>query len=140
MIYNLENIRRESESENPLIYRYIFTSDRWNNHEIMREIRYMTPSGVRVIPAGFKCDLASVPRFLWWWMPPFGRSAIAYVFHDDLYKSKRSHKMTRKQCDRLMHAFAKAVNGTQSPSLRNVDIKLRYYAVRLFGWVVWNKR
>lgn len=38
-----------------------------------------------IVPAGFTTDLASVPKFLWWILPPFGRHSRAAVLHDWLY-------------------------------------------------------
>lgn len=44
-------------------------------------------SGLRVtIPFGFVSDGASLPRFLWWFMPPWGdRATRAAILHDWLY-------------------------------------------------------
>lgn len=37
------------------------------------------------VPAGYRCDFASVPRFLWWWLPPLGYYSAAALLHDYLY-------------------------------------------------------
>jgi hypothetical protein len=38
-----------------------------------------------IIPAGFMSDGASVPQFLWWFLPPWGdRSTFAALLHDYL--------------------------------------------------------
>ena len=37
-----------------------------------------------------------------------------------------------------MLKWAKVTNGTENISLRNIDNYTRYYAVRTFGWLVWN--
>lgn len=37
------------------------------------------------IPVGFHTDFASVPRWLWCIVPPWGRYSPATVFHDFLY-------------------------------------------------------
>lgn len=36
------------------------------------------------VPKGFKTDLASIPRFLWSFLPPFGNYTTAAVVHDKL--------------------------------------------------------
>jgi hypothetical protein len=36
-----------------------------------------------------------------------------------------------------MLKWAKATNGTKKISLRNIDNYVRYFGVRLFGWLVW---
>ncbi len=51
----------------------------------------LSPYGINtVIPAGFRSDGMSVPRFFWRWIgPPVdGRTLAASVAHDWLYKSK----------------------------------------------------
>ena len=40
-----------------------------------------------LIPAGFVSDGASVPRFLWAIIPPYGRYTKAAIVHDFLYKT-----------------------------------------------------
>lgn len=40
------------------------------------------------IPAGYTSDFASVPRLLWWLIPPHGMSAEASIIHDFLYDNR----------------------------------------------------
>jgi hypothetical protein len=40
----------------------------------------------------------------------------------------------------LCRRITEVVNGTKKLSLRNIDNYTRYYGVRLFGWIVWNKK
>lgn len=60
-----------------------------------------------VLPAGFMSDGASVPRFLWGFLPPWGdRSTVAALFHDymcDMLKAGTpvGGAVTRQDCDRL---------------------------------------
>ena len=60
-----------------------------------------------MLPAGFMSDGASVPRALWWFLPPFGdRSTIAALFHDYLTErliagNPARGAETRDDCDRL---------------------------------------
>lgn len=59
------------------------------------------------LPAGFMSDGASVPRVLWWFLPPWGdRSTIAALFHDWLTElliagNPARGAETRAACDRL---------------------------------------
>lgn len=59
------------------------------------------------LPAGFMSDGASVPRFLWWFLPPWGdRSTVAALFHDYLTENHKkgfplTGARTRAACDRL---------------------------------------
>lgn len=43
-----------------------------------------------IVPRGFVTDLASIPRPLWWWLPPDGPWAKAAVIHDFLYYTQGS--------------------------------------------------
>lgn len=60
------------------------------------------------IPAGYMSDGASVPRFLWWFLPPWGdRATFAALLHDYLLDRLQSYQAggpirgaaTRKACD-----------------------------------------
>ena len=44
----------------------------------------------------------------------------------------------QKFTDDEMLKWAKVTNGTKKISIRNIDNLIRYYAVRTFGWLVWN--
>ena len=44
----------------------------------------------------------------------------------------------QKFTDNEMLKWAKVTNGTQKISLRNIDNYIRYYSVRLLGWLVWD--
>jgi len=35
-----------------------------------------------LVPNGYKTDFASIPKLLWWWLPPHGRYERAAVIHD----------------------------------------------------------
>lgn len=85
------------------------------------------------VPAGFITDFASIPRFLWSVLPPYGRYAAASVIHDWLYKTGGLHgTYTRKRCDAI---FLEAMKVLQVSTLtRNVI----YRAVRTFGNSSWN--
>ena len=60
-----------------------------------------------VLPVGYMSDGASVPRPLWWFLPPFGdRSTVAALFHDWLCEQIEDGRPlpgagTRRDCDRL---------------------------------------
>ena len=87
-----------------------------------------------IVPVGFVTDFASVPQFLWWWLPYWGKYGKAAVLHDFLYQSHCCHlflKGTRKEADKIFYE-AMIVGGT--PQRRAY---LMYLAVRLFGWIGW---
>jgi len=96
----------------------------------------LSNNDVITIPKGFVWDLSSVPRFLWWLLPPDGDFDLAYLIHDYLW-IKMKHKYTQKFTDYEMLKWSKKTNGTKKLSLRNIDNYLRFIFVRLFGWMVW---
>jgi len=59
------------------------------------------------LEAGFMSDGASVPRLLWWFLPPWGdRTTIASLFHDKSCDMQKAGTPilgcdTRAKCDRL---------------------------------------
>jgi hypothetical protein len=104
-----------------------------------------------VVPAGFECDLASVPRILWWYISPFDLGS-AVVPHDWIYDHggklpEGSHlrleegvwvdvglPWSRKDADRLFGRMMREAN------LRKRKRRRAYKAVRIFGWRAWRRR
>ena len=84
------------------------------------------------IPAGFKTDLASIPRIVWPIMAPAHSSLIRpAIVHDWFYRM--TCDFDRKQTDLIFYHM-----------LRNDGVSLfkasiMYYAVRLFGWQFYNE-
>ncbi len=81
-----------------------------------------------LVPDAFETDFASVPRLLWWLVPPLGRYAKATVIHDYLYVTG---EVSRVLADKV---FYQAM----------LDLKVRgwlawiiYAAVRLWGIFYW---
>ncbi len=81
------------------------------------------------VPKGFETDFASVPQFLWSWLPFWGKYGKAAVLHDYLYQT---HETERSIADAIFYE-AMLVGGT--PKRR---AKLMYWGVRLFGWLAWH--
>lgn len=92
------------------------------------------------IPAGFRFDLASVPRPLWGLIAPFDLSIVAPLLHDALYRHGgvlpdgwcvAPRKYSRKEADELLRDVAKkeGVSGWRAEAA--------YVAVRLFGRGSW---
>ncbi len=81
---------------------------------------------VRVdVPAEFKTDLASIPRWLWWIWKPWGRWARAATLHDWLYEN--SQGLTRWQVDWLFYRAMRSDN-VDSTAL------IFWAACVLWGW------
>lgn len=86
------------------------------------------------VPAGFILDCASVPRLLWWIIPPDGLHRPAATAHDWLYAVKGRLDMetlSREECD---HVFHRLLTEWQVPRAA-----MMHAAVRLFGWRPWSR-
>jgi len=82
------------------------------------------------VATGFVTDFASVPSFLWWWLPSWGRYGKAAVLHDHIYQT---HCKTRKEADDIF-LEAMLVSGT-----KRWKAKIMFWGVRLFGFLAWKK-
>lgn len=80
------------------------------------------------VPRGFVTDFASVPQFLWSWLPYWGKYGKAAIIHDYIYQT---HCKTRKEAD-LIFREAMIVAGTP-----RWKAQLMYLGVHWFGWIAW---
>lgn len=102
--------------------------------------------GVLVVPAKFKCDLASIPNYCFWWKR--GAWDIAAIAHDFVYVNgfilREIHQgakvldcyleyMDKSQADLLFYQVCLAVG------VKPITAKLMFFAVKLFGRGVWHK-
>jgi hypothetical protein len=85
-----------------------------------------------IVPAGFQCDGASVPRFLWSSVSPAidPRTLRAAICHDYLYRNAPDG-WTRKDADELFYDFIRADGLSWWASQK------AYWGVRLFGTSSW---
>lgn len=83
------------------------------------------------IPKGFKTNFASIPRFLWSFLPPMGTAKNQYfksaILHDFAYDLCCSRFQNRKECDKLMLEAMTAIGISKSVKY------ILYYSARLFG-------
>lgn len=143
IVITLENVRSLQQGESIVTRRRVVGSNSKIFYKLVEPLTFkLSNSDVIHIDAGFTWDLSSVPRFLWGLLPPDGDFEIASMIHDYLYiNHKELGWYDRKFADKEMLAWSKAVSGTRSKvSVRNFDNQVRYIAVRLFGWYIWNKR
>lgn len=104
--------------------------------ELQQPVRWNDWRGrLRVdIPPGYRFDLASVPRGLWWLIAPFELSTLAPLVHDYLFEMRGrtpKQKLSRRQVDRV---FLRAMRHEGIPYWRRT---LAYLGVRIGGWVRW---
>jgi hypothetical protein len=88
------------------------------------------------VPRGFDTDLASVPRLFWRVFPQSGQYNEAAVVHDWLYTHRRigGRVIDRDEADAVL------LEGMCALGCGWLQRTLIYRAVRLGGWVVWNRR
>lgn len=138
---NLHTIYEQQKYASVIVRRRVSGENRKPLYILEKGLNITLSNGdIIKINKGFVWDLSSVPRFLWWLLPPDGDFEIASLIHDFLYINRNKFNYSRKFVDKEMLIWSKAANGTSSKfSIRNIDNYIRYYAVRAFGWIVWNK-
>ena len=109
--------------------------------EIAEDFHYKLNGEDFVIPAGFKFDGASIPKFLHPFLSPVGVLLIGGLVHDYGYKyatllkkNKRDTlgTISQKRADEIFRDIGINVNGFY---LMNY---LAYWSLRLGGFVAWN--
>lgn len=90
-----------------------------------------------IIPAGFRSNFASVPRFLWPIFPPHGRMALPSVVHDYLYDNRvfAENMGDKKARQRADWCFLRDMIEQEVPVWQAVTV---YAFVRLFGKRWWD--
>ena len=98
--------------------------------ELSEDLHIKSSKGHFVIPKGFKTDLASVPRFLWWFIAPTDWFILVpAIMHDWLY---REQIFTRKESDGL---FLEKMRDFHGGFIKRY---LAWLAVRVFAQKPWN--
>ena len=112
------------------------------NWELAEDYSYELNDKKFVIPAGFKFDGASIPKFLHTFLSPVGVLLMGGLIHDYAYKYEtllRENKkdtmgvISQKRADEIFRDINIEVNGF---FLMNY---LAYYSLRLGGFMAWNK-
>ena len=98
---------------------------------LLQPFSYTKDDGtVWTAPDGMSTDLASIPRFAWNIMPPFGRYTGAAVLHDFLYQTQ---PCTREEADLLL---AEMMDCAGVPHTERMAI---YEAVKVGAQAAWDK-
>ena len=82
------------------------------------------------VPALFETDFHSVPRVLWWWMPPW-EFPFAAVIHDWLYQHPGD--LPRQECDVIHRRIL------ELEEMRESKRNAAYVGVRIGGRGAWNR-
>ena len=110
--------------------------------EIAKDFEYELNGEDFVIPAGFKFDGASIPKFLHTFLSPVGVLLMGGLVHDYAYKYETLLKknkqdtmgvITQKTADAIFRDINIEINGFY---LMN---RLAYYSLRLGGFLAWRK-
>ena len=122
-----------------MILMWILGTRHW---EIAEDFEFDLLGEKFVIPAGFKFDGASIPKFLHTFLSPVGVLLMGGLVHDYAYKYetllKKGKKetmgvLTQKRADEIFRDINIEINGF---FLMNY---LAYYSLRLGGFMAWNK-
>lgn len=128
-----DNIVEQLLTDELIVQSYIYSDKSSKYWRIDKPITVILSTGKIInIPKGFTYDMSTVPKWLWSIVRPFNDGLFAYLVHDRLYVI-RDHSMTRKQVDDEMLFWANIVNDNK------FDNKLRYFFVRILGWLWWHK-
>lgn len=109
----------------------ILTPHNFRKWKLVEDFSVNTSIGIITVPKDFVTNLASTPRFLWAILPPFGKYTEASVVHDYLYFKK---ELPRKVCDMLFYELM-IIKDTYK-----WKAKTMYWAVRIFGWLPYNRK
>ena len=117
---------------------WVFGTRHW---EVVKDFNYSINKQNFVIPKGFKFDGASVPKFLAQFLSPVGVLLIGGLIHDYVYKyetlllknGKTIGIRSQQWMDKTFRDINIEVNGFYFLNY------LAYWALRLGGWVAWNK-
>ncbi len=128
-----DNVVEKLLTDELIIQSYVYSDNSSKYWKIAQPITVVLSSGKIInIPKGFYYDMSTVPKWLWSIVRPYNDGLFGYLVHDVLYVN-RNHNMTRKECDKEMLFWTNITNSNK------FDNKLRYYVVRLLGWLWWYK-
>lgn len=99
----------------------ILTPAGFKTWKLVEDFKATTKYGEVTVPKGFITDLASVPRILWFLLPPFGRYTQAAVAHD--YLTFKKHPDRHEVFYELMIKYKTYA----------WKAKIMYWAVKMFG-------
>ena len=120
------------------IWMWITGTRHW---ELAEDWHYEIGGEEYVIPAGFKFDGASIPKFLHTWLSPTGVLLMGGLVHDYAYKYETLLRkygketmgvLTQKKADEIFRDINIEQNGFHFLNY------LAYWALRIGGFMAWN--
>ena len=120
-----------------MILMWILGTRHW---EIAKDFEYELNGTKYVIPAGFKFDGASIPKFLHTFLSPVGILLLGGLVHDYAYKYAALQPkkgalllLDQKKSDEIFRDINIEINGFYFMNY------LAYWSLRLGGFMAWNK-
>ena len=120
-----------------MILMWILGTRHW---EIANDFEYELNGTKYVIPAGFKFDGASIPKFLHTFLSPVGVLLLGGLVHDYAYKYAALQPkkgavllLNQKKSDEIFRDINIEINGFYFMNY------LAYWSLRLGGFMAWNK-
>tara|TARA_X000000950_G_scaffold269779_1_gene348804 strand:+ start:491 stop:1066 length:576 start_codon:yes stop_codon:yes gene_type:complete len=120
-----------------MILMWILGTRHW---EIANDFEYELNGTKYVIPAGFKFDGASIPKFLHTFLSPVGVLLLGGLVHDYAYKYAALQPkkgavllLDQKKSDEIFRDINIEINGFYFMNY------LAYWSLRLGGFMAWNK-
>jgi hypothetical protein len=149
-IINLRLLNWSWPDSHPII-KNLFWLDSVHIYEIQLTLQNVSNLITITIPEGFLHDKRSTPKFLWFTRPRDGRSEVAALIHDMLYRTKGMTKnldlggscscdsecatFTRKACDQIYkYAYQ------QTAPEKFGEAERDYFWLRIFGGLHFGKR
>jgi hypothetical protein len=130
-IIRKDNVVTELFGDDLIVQSYVYSYKSKKYWVIRKPITVELSDGTIItIPDGFFYDMASVPKFLWSIARPFNDGLFGTLIHDYLYHIKIK---SRKETDKEYLYWNKITNSNI------IDNYVRYFFVRAFGWLYWNR-
>ena len=105
-----------------------------NDVRLLARLRYRTTAGLLlIVPEGFVCDLASVPKILRSFAMDWRRTGRSGTIHDCAYKWEESWGFTRRQADSIYYECLLADGAWKWRA------SLQWAGIRAGGWRAWNR-
>ena len=128
-----DNVVEQLLSDELIVQSYVYSDKSAKYWKIQNPITVELSNGKIInIPKGFVYDMSTVPKWLWSFVRPVNDGLFGYLIHDVLYINK-VNGITRKQADKEMLFWTSIINSNK------FDNYIRYYIVRLLGWLWWYK-
>jgi hypothetical protein len=128
-----DNVIEKLMTDELIVQSYVY-SDRSSKYwKILKPLTVnLSNDEIITIEKDFYYDMSTVPKWLWSFARPYNDGLVGYLIHDRLYVI-RDHNMTRKEADKEMLFWTNITNKNK------FDNYVRYFFVRLFGWLWWYK-